>query len=128
VARSWPGCTPLGPRVRVNQFIVQYEPNPNHKAPWQAGRKGSLCPRDLAEDARDRLLAASQVDPTGGKGRYATDGRRAFCAYPHDGDKWHGFPVGWKEVPEALRREWKGAGLVKQTDIRRFWESSEETL
>ena len=54
--------------------------------------------------------------------------RRAFCAYAHDAEKCHGFPVGWKEVPEQLRRDWRVTGVVKHADVRRFWESSEESL
>jgi hypothetical protein len=106
--------------------IVEYEPNPKHKEPWQAGRKGSLCPRQLVEPDRLRLLQASEPDPTGGKARYSTDGERAFSAFEHSPGRWHGFPVGWKEVPESLRRRWRSEGRVNRRAIRKFWESSGE--
>jgi hypothetical protein len=86
----------LNPFARYPERAMRYEPNPKHKAPWQPGLKGSLCPQDLTEDARQQLLEASAPDPNGGNARYATDGRRAFCAQSHGDDAWHGYPVGWK--------------------------------
>jgi len=26
---------------------LNYVPNPKHKEPWQRGRRGSLCPREI---------------------------------------------------------------------------------
>jgi len=68
---------------------LTYEPNPNHKEPWQRGARGSLCPRDADGPA---LLAASEVDPKHQGKRYATDGIRAYCEHEHSADHWHGFP------------------------------------
>jgi len=101
---------------------MQYEPNPKHKEPWQHGRKGSLCPPDLDALARDALLEGSVQH---GSKRYATDGERAFEAQEHQPGAWHGYPVGWKEVPESLRRVWRDEGRVKRQAIRRHWDRSQ---
>jgi hypothetical protein len=111
-----------GTRERATLQSVLYQANPKHKDPWQAGRKGSLCPRDLDETQRQRLLDESV---TQGDKRYATDGTRAFEAQEHEPGKWHGYPVGWKEVPEGIRRTWIEEGTVKRRDLRTFWEGAE---
>lgn len=71
---------------------MRYEPSPKHKEPWQPGRKGSMCPRELDEAGRNALLERSVEH---GDKRYATDGRRAFEAQQHGDGVWHGYPVGW---------------------------------
>ena len=38
---------------------VRYECNPKHKRPWQRGRKGTLCPRDIDQAMAQRLLEDS---------------------------------------------------------------------
>lgn len=100
---------------------MKYEPNRKHKEPWQPGRKGSLCPSHISEEDRDRLLAESEEDPTGAGKRFATDGSRAYCAQEHRPGVYHGYPVGWREVPEKLRRQWLAAGKVKKREIALFW-------
>ena len=102
-----------------------YEGNQKHKAPWQPGRKGPLCPPDVGIDRARELLHASVVD---GKKRYSADKGRAFCAQQHDATKnrWHGYPVGWKEVPEVLRNRWIDNGRVRRQSVRRYWDSTEE--
>ena len=37
-------------------------------------------------------------------------------------DAWHGYPVGWKEVPENLRRKWRKANLLRKKDIKDHWD------
>ena len=60
-------------------------------------------------------------DPEGGK-RYAAHAGRAYCAQ-HDGHNvWHGYPIGWKEVPEKLRRKWLKEGRMQKRDIRKHWQ------
>jgi hypothetical protein len=100
---------------------VRYEPSDEHKNPWQSGRKGSPRPRDLDETARDALLAESVLHS--GK-RYATDETRAYEAQAHQAGAWHGYPVGWKEVPESLRRAWVDQGRVQRAAIKKHWERS----
>lgn len=99
----------------VNPPAPSYEPNPKHKPLPQPGRHGSLCPPYADGPA---LLSIS--DPAGRK-RYATDGTEAYCAQCHDAERnrWHGYPVGWDEVPPALKDKWVSEGLVERRVIRR---------
>lgn len=102
-------------------MALVYEANPKHKHPWQHGARGSLCPDDLTpDDALGLLRDSVEVDHK----RYATDGQRAFCAQMHAPDTWHGYPVGWKEVPESIRRQWVADGAVKRRSIRSNWDGS----
>lgn len=99
-----------------------YEGNPKHKAPWQPRRKGSLCPSDIGLEAARKLLLSSIVE---GKRRYAIDNGRAFCAQQHDAAKnrWHGYPVGWREVPASVRRQFMESGAIAARDVKRHWEA-----
>ncbi len=98
-----------------------YEPNPKHKEPWQPGRKGSLCPKDLSLLGAARLLKASHED---GRSRWATANGRAFRAKEHAAGKWHGWPVGWVEVPAGLRNRWVRERAVSNRDLGRFWSAT----
>jgi len=106
--------------MRVDMKPV-YEGNPKHKAPWQSGRKGSLCPQDISLERAQELLHASVVE---GRRRYAVDKGRAFCAQQHDvaKNRWHGYPTSWKDVPAAVRRQFMEAGVVTSREIKRYWE------
>jgi len=98
-----------------------YEGNPKHKAPWQPGRKGSLCPADIDLGRAQELLQASLLV---GRRRYAADKGRAFCAQLHNPAKnrWHGYPTSWKEVPADARKQLLEAGMITSRDIKRYWE------
>jgi hypothetical protein len=95
-----------------------YEASPKHKAPWVPGAHGSLCPSVDAQTLLDR----SEISKGRGKKRYATDGEQAFCAQEHSQGRWHGYPVGWREVPEYLRRKWLTAGTVSRHAVAKGWE------
>ncbi len=97
---------------------MRYEPNDKHKHPWQQGRRGSLCPREINLDEAQRLLEASVPDR---KKRYATDGTRAYCAQMHFDDCWHGYPVGWEEVPPRVRAALVEKYAVDQRSVRHYW-------
>ncbi len=101
-----------------------YEGNRKHKEPWQPGRKGSLCPRDITVDRAKELLQSSILDQNK---RYGADGGRAFCAQEHNATKgrWHGYPVGWKEVSVAVRQQLIERGELTRQDVKRFWEGSQ---
>ncbi len=102
-----------GPRLR-------YAPNPKHKEPWQRGRRGSMCPTDISEEQAQQLLTGSELV---GEKRYAVHDGRPYCAQDDGIGNWHGYPVGWKEVPSALRTKWvKKEKRVKKRDIDRYWE------
>ena len=95
-----------------------YEPNDKHKKPWQRGRRGSLCPPDISPDDAERMLASSIRS---NRKRFATDGVRAYCAQEHSEGRWHGYPVGWEEVPPRVRRELVEHGSVDRRDVKRYW-------
>lgn len=57
-----------------------------------------------------------------GKRRYATRDGLAFVGEEHAPDCWHGWPAGWQEVPEPIRRAWLNEGRIRRRDIQRFWE------
>ena len=98
---------------------MRYESNPKHKQPWQRGRSGSLCPETVDLETARRLLSDSE--PVGDK-RYAVHEGKAYCAQEHRADAWHGYPVGWREVPESLRRTWRRQGRVRRRDIEKHWD------
>ncbi len=96
-----------------------YEGNPKHKLPWQSGRKGSLCPPDIGIDRARELLRTSIAE---GNRRYAVDQGRPFCAQPNSAkNRWHGYPIGWVEVPDSLRERLRVAFHVSNSEVRRFW-------
>src|SRR4051812_4103726 len=98
---------------------LRYVPNPKHEEPWQRGRRGSLCPREIGRDLAQRLLDGSELL---GEKRYAVREGRAYCAQQDGAGGWHGYPVGWKEVPSKLRTRWeKKEKRVKKRDIDRYW-------
>ena len=98
---------------------MRYEGNPKHKQPWQRGRSGSPCPETVGLETARRLLSDSEESD--GK-RYAVHEGRAYCAQEHGADAWHGYPVGWREVPESLRRMWLAQGRLRKQDVRKHWD------
>lgn len=99
--------------------MAVYEGNPKHKEPWQPGRKGSLCPKSISMHPQ-QLLEQSLLGPDGK--RYATCDGRCFCAQEGEPpDYWHGYPVGWREVPEKIWRKWKADAKIRRRDINKYW-------
>ena len=98
---------------------VRYESNPKHNDPRQSGRRGTLCPRDVDLTVAERLLEESELSDNA---RYAVHEGRAYCARQHGNDVWHGYPIGWEEVPESLRRRWLKEKRVQRRDINRYWQ------
>jgi hypothetical protein len=94
-----------------------YESNPKHGEPWQTGKKGSLCEAEVRPLAT-QLLRGSHL---WGDKRYAVHEGRAYCAQEHLPNRWHGYPIGWRDVPAKLRTEWVKDGRVKKRQIDRFW-------
>jgi hypothetical protein len=97
---------------------MTYEGNPKHKEPWQPGRRGSMCPDFVTIETAQQLLDGSVAAKNA---RYATIGGLAFCAREHRPEFWHGYPVGWREVPVNVRLGWIGSGIVKRSDVRKNW-------
>jgi hypothetical protein len=95
-----------------------YESNPKHSEPWQTGKKGSLCEPEVRPLAAG-LLRAGVIWK--GK-RYAVHMGRAYCAQEHSPNRWHGYPVGWVEVPSKLARQWIRSGALTNHDRKKYWE------
>src|SRR5437899_2817389 len=104
------------PKAEAQAGLV-YEGNPKHKVPWQAGRRGSLCPKDITAEQAQEMLRSSTLS---GKKRYAVDSKgRPFAAQAHAPTKgrWHGYPVAWKEVPGEVRKTLQEKGLVSNRQV-----------
>jgi hypothetical protein len=101
---------------------LRYEPNPKHKEPWQPGKKGTLCPppAELSLTVAARMLRDSVLD---GTKRYAYHAGKAFAAQEHLEGCWHGYPVGWVEVPASIRQTWLSSKQIRKQDLKRHWES-----
>ncbi len=95
----------------------RYKSNEKHRHPWQSGRKGSLCPASIDIGQAQALLDSSVLFEGH---RYAASDGVAFKGQGQS-EVWHGYPVGWMEVPETVRREMVVRGLVKRHDINRHW-------
>lgn len=102
----------------ADQTELVYESNPKHREPWQAGKRGSLCPPAVRPIAESLLQGSTLWE---GK-RYAVHDGKAYCAQEHRPNRWHGYPVGWVEVPPKLVRQWVKDGHLTKRDRGRFWE------
>ena len=102
----------------MQQNALVYESNPKHRDPWQPGRKGSICDMQVRPHVLT-LLRESEVD---GNKRYAVFNGRAYCAQEHSPGTWHGYPVGWREVPARLRQHWMQQGKVSKRLLKLNWE------
>src|SRR2546423_14640983 len=112
-----------GLRKAIDAGLV-YEGNPKHKEPWQSGRKGSLCPKEIRIEQAQILLNKSILQ---GKKRYGVDGQgRAYCAQAHDEahSRWHGYPVGWREGPVEAQKQFMNIGIVSNHTLNRTWKSN----
>lgn len=106
------------PADELRQTLV-YESNPKHSEPWQPGRKGSICDQDVRQHAATLLRDSELV----GDKRFAVFNGRAYCAQQHRPGIWHGYPVGWIEVPPRLQRHWKQSGSLTKRQLKQYWEA-----
>lgn len=110
-------------RIRNRHGVMMtYEGSAKHKEPWQPGRRGTLCPRDISKDLAQNLLNTSLPDPNPGSSkRYAVLEGRAFCGNRTVDDVYHGWPVGFQEVPPPVWRRWIAQGLVDRREVHKNW-------
>jgi hypothetical protein len=100
---------------------LRYEGNPKHKQPWQRGKRGSICPREIDEGRAQLMLSLADVAPESPDARFAVLDGKPYCARPHTKDAWHGYPVRWREVPASLRAKWIEGKRVTRKEIRSNW-------
>ena len=105
---------------------LRYEGSAKHKNPWQPGRKGTLCPSDISLETAEALLRESVPDPNPQSSkRYGTHNGQAFCAMRTGSDAgndvYHGYPVGFGEVPPTVWRAWISDGRLQRADVTRNW-------
>lgn len=105
----------------IQNRALRYESNPKHSEPWQAGRKGSICDQEVRPRAAE-LLNSSEID---GDKRYSVFNGKAYCAQQHLPGVWHGYPVGWMEVPYRLQKQWKASDKVTKRQLKKYRESHE---
>ena len=91
------------------ECALTYTPNPKHKEPWQPGRKGSMCPKDITITRAKVMLSASFLHK---QQRFAVDQGRVFIGKADNRGGWHGYPAGWREVPETVRQHFLKGGAV----------------
>ncbi len=96
-----------------------YESNPKHSDPWQSGKRGSLCEREVRPLAEVLLLKSVIWKEK----RYAVHEGRAYCAQEHSPNRWHGYPVGWVEVPPKLVNQWMADGSLTKRDRKKYREA-----
>ena len=97
---------------------MKYESNSKHSEPWQRGRRGSLCPKEVRNIAAELLADSERVEAK----RYAVYNGKAYCAQEDRPGIWHGYPIGWKEVPPPLRDRWRRQKRIRNRDIKRNWD------
>ena len=100
-------------------FRESYERNPKHKSWMQPfDPDAALCPKWSHEIAQT-LLAESHAGPSE-EPRFATRDGMAFAARTHRTGAWHGYPVPWSQVPEAVREAMIAKGKVTRRQIKRL--------
>ncbi len=99
-----------------------YQRNSKHKSWLQPfDPDASLCPA-WTHDHAQALLNESIVDASESR-RFASAEGMAFVARVTRDDIWHGYPVPWSEVPEAVREQMLTAGVVTRRQIKRLFSS-----
>ncbi|WP_411286573.1 hypothetical protein [Phenylobacterium sp.] len=105
---------------------MQYERNPKHKnwlRPFDPD--ATLCP-SWSHDQAQAILDES-VDHNSSGARFGTLDGMAFAARLTDGDIWHGYPVPWSEVPDAVREGMIAAQKVTRRQVKKLFSSEKLT-
>ena len=77
-----------------------------------------MCEREITREEAQTLLNESILV---GIARYSVRDEKAYRGAEHSPGRWHGWPVGWKEVPPAVFREFRDKGKVSRSAKDRFW-------
>jgi hypothetical protein len=113
-----------GAAVCVAGVVAVMRRPPNLAAVEAAARRLPSARRriELTFQVQGAEPVLSYTRPAMGEKRYAYHEGKAYCGKEHQPGRWHGWPVGWVEVPEKLRTQWVKGGKVKRQDIERYWD------
>ena len=101
---------------------MRYERNPKHKNWLQPfDPDAALCPA-WSHSIAQALLDQSLDDSSSGA-RFSTRDGMAFAARLTGGEVWHGYPVPWSEVPEAIRESMIAKQQVTRRQIKKLLSS-----
>lgn len=89
------------------------------------GEKGRCALAWSHQKAAELLATSTEMSP--GE-RYATSGGVAFSGKEHRPGVWHGYPIGWVEVPPKLIKLWQSEQRVSKRQIRDNWEQAKRSL
>lgn len=120
----------------MNAIARQYRGSEKHKNRPSQGSKGTLCPEwthttshagyghdpfehDWSKTEASQLFAAALPHPNGEERCYATRRGIAFEAKPTNDGAWHGYPVPWASVPDAIVDQWLEVGTVTNQQIKK---------
>ena len=113
-ATLWKPFAPKQPAA-----MRRYEQNPKHKSWLQPfDPDATQCP--AWSHARAQGLLDDSLADAGDGRRFATLDGMAFAARITKDDVWHGYPVPWSEVPEAVREALVVAEKMTRRQIKRL--------
>jgi hypothetical protein len=115
-----PTPTPAPPAVVPLPGLV-YQESRKHCEPRTAAIKGTRCPL-WSKPIAQTLLNQSVAE---GDNRYATAQGYAFIGRPTNDGIWHGHPIGWEDVPVAIKDDWQRAGHVTNKQIKAWLRSAD---
>jgi hypothetical protein len=76
----------------------------------------------MPKETAQALLERSVPDPRDGSSkRYAVHDGRGYCAVKTDDETYHGWPVGFLEVPPQIWQQWITEGQIYRSDVQRNW-------
>lgn len=119
----------------MNAVVTLYRGSKKHKNRPGRGAKGTLCPEWTHATSRTglgndpsrhawpeteahRLFENAEPDPDGRERRYATARGIAFEAKPSNDGTWHGYPIPWESVPDAITDQWLAHGTINRRQVK----------
>jgi len=110
------------PKILTDLEMPTYDPSPKHKS-WLRPYDPDATQCPAWSHSRALALLNESLTELGDDRRFATERGMAFAARVTRNDVWHGYPVPWAEVPEAVREQFVTGGKVTRRQIKRLLSS-----